>query len=27
MQHELQSTEVAETGYLLKAEEMETYVW
>ena len=27
MQHELQSTEVAETGYLLKAEEMEIYVW
>ena len=27
MQHELRSTEVAETGYLLKAEEMETYVW
>jgi hypothetical protein len=27
MQHELQSTEVAETGYLLKAEEMGTYVW
>ena len=27
MQHELQLTEVAETGYLLKAEEMETYVW
>ena len=27
MQHELQSTEVAETGYVLKAEEMETYVW
>lgn len=27
MQHELQSTEVAETGYLLNAEEMETYVW
>ena len=27
MQHELQSTEVAETGYLLKATEMETYVW
>ena len=27
MQHELQSTEVAETGYLLKAEGMETYVW
>ena len=27
MEHEIQTTEVAETGYLLKAEEMETYVW
>lgn len=27
MQHEIQTTEVAETGYLLKAEAMETYVW
>jgi hypothetical protein len=27
MQHELQTTEVAETGYVLEAEFMETYVW
>jgi len=27
MQHELQSTEVAETGYALTADAMETYVW
>ena len=27
MEHGIQTTEVAETGYLLKAEEMETYVW
>jgi hypothetical protein len=27
MQHELQSTEVAQTGYTLKADEMEVYVW
>lgn len=27
MQHEIQSTGVAETGYALKADEMETYVW
>ncbi|MFT5065712.1 MAG: hypothetical protein ACJAXK_001440 [Yoonia sp.] len=27
MQHEIQSTEVAETGYALKADDMEVYVW
>lgn len=27
MRHQLQSTEVAETGYALTAEEMEVYVW
>lgn len=27
MQHQLQSTEVAETGYALTADKMETYVW
>ncbi|MEO9457547.1 MAG: DUF3299 domain-containing protein [Lentilitoribacter sp.] len=27
IQHELQTTEVAETGYLLAAEEIEVYVW
>jgi len=27
MQHELQSTVVAETGYLLKADKVEAYVW
>ncbi len=27
MQHELQSTEVAETGYTLVADKMEVYVW
>jgi hypothetical protein len=27
MQHELKSTEVAETGYVLRADEMEVYVW
>ena len=27
MQHEVQSTEVAETGYALKADAMEVYVW
>jgi hypothetical protein len=27
MQHEIQTTEVAETGYTLKADEMEIYVW
>ncbi len=27
MTHELQSTEVAETGYALKADAMEVYVW
>lgn len=27
MEHEIQTTEVAETGYLLKAEKMEAYVW
>ena len=27
MQHDIQTTEVAETGYALKAEEMEVYVW
>lgn len=27
MEHEIQTTEVAETGYLLKAEKMEPYVW
>ncbi len=27
MQHELQSTEVAETGYTLRADDMEVYVW
>jgi hypothetical protein len=27
MQHEIQSTEVAETGYVLKAEKMERYSW
>jgi len=27
MQHEIQSTEVAETGYALTADKMETYVW
>lgn len=27
MEHGIQTTEVAETGYVLKAEEMEVYVW
>ena len=27
MQHQLQSTDVAETGYALTADEMEVYVW
>ena len=27
MQHELQTTDVAETGYVLKADEMDIYVW
>ena len=27
MQHELQSTEVAETGYVLKADDMEVFKW
>jgi len=27
MAHELQTTEVAETGYALKADKMEIYVW
>lgn len=27
IQHEIQSTEVAETGYVLKADAMEVYVW
>ncbi len=27
MQHELQTTEVAETGYVLSAEDIEIYVW
>ena len=27
MQHEIQSTDVADTGYELKADEMEVYVW
>ena len=27
MGHEIQSTEVAQTGYTLKADKMETYVW
>ncbi len=27
MRHELQSTEVAQTGYALEADEMEVYVW
>lgn len=27
MQHELQSTEVAEIGYMLTADQMEVYVW
>jgi hypothetical protein len=27
MQHEIQTTEVAETGYVLQAEAMEVYVW
>lgn len=27
MQHDIQTTEVAETGYLLEADQMETYVW
>jgi hypothetical protein len=27
MQHEIQATEVAETGYVLKADEMEVYEW
>ena len=27
MRHELQSTEVAETGYALRADEMEVYIW
>jgi hypothetical protein len=27
MQHEIQTTDVAETGYLLNADEMEVYVW
>lgn len=27
MQHEIQTTEVAETGYVLNADEMEVYVW
>ncbi len=27
MQHEIQSTEVAETGYALTADKMETYIW
>ena len=27
MQHEIQSTEVAETGYTLRADKMEVYVW
>lgn len=27
MQHEIQTTEVAETGYLLSADKMEVYVW
>lgn len=27
MQHEIQATDVAETGYALKADEMEAYVW
>ena len=27
MQHEIKSTEVAETGYALKADKMEVYVW
>ena len=27
MQHDLQSTDVAETGYALQADEMEVYVW
>ncbi|MDB2369016.1 DUF3299 domain-containing protein [Octadecabacter sp.] len=27
MSHEIQTTEVAETGYLLSADEMEVYVW
>jgi|TARA_B110000967_G_scaffold108247_1_gene110995 hypothetical protein len=27
IQHEIQSTEVAETGYTLKADAMEVYVW
>ena len=27
MQHEIQSTDVAETGYVLRADKMEVYVW
>jgi hypothetical protein len=27
MQHELQTTDVAETGYVMEAEFMEVYVW
>lgn len=27
MQHEIQSTEVADTGYALAADQMETYIW
>lgn len=27
MQHEVQTTDVAETGYALKADEMEVYIW
>ena len=27
MQHEIQSTEVADTGYVLKADQMEVYEW
>ena len=27
MQHQLQTTEVAETGYTIRADEMEIYVW
>lgn len=27
MQHEIQSTQVAETGYAVQADEMEVYVW
>ena len=27
MQHDIQTTEVADTGYVLKADKMETYAW